>query len=91
MTNFLSRNKDGAILRNKYTEILEVDESMIPILTGDANAKSTPYGKALSHVRFETGSDSLKGLETSLFVGSARFLIENSVFSIETKVSRVKG
>lgn len=85
------RNNDGALLSYKYTGLVEVDEALVAILTGDPKAKSTSFGKALSHVTFETGSESLKELGMSLFVGSARFVIEDGVFSIETKVSRVKG
>ncbi|CAG9947770.1 unnamed protein product [Clonostachys rosea f. rosea IK726] len=89
--NAILRNNDGDLLSYKYTGLVEVDEALVAILAGDPKAKSTSFGKALSHVTFETGSESLKELGTSLFVGSARFVIEDGVFSIETKVSRVKG
>lgn len=68
-----------------------MDEALVAILAGDPKTKSTSFGKALSHVTFETGSEPLKELGTSLFVGSARFVIEDGVFSIETNVSRVLG
>lgn len=79
------------MLRYFYKGIIEIDQATAAIMTGQPDAKTTDYGKAITHVTFQTGSESLKSLETSLFVGSAHFVVENGSFFIETKLSRVKG
>lgn len=38
---------------------------------------------------FEVGSPDLKGLETATWAGNGRFLMEEGVFKVETKISRV--
>lgn len=91
VSNSLNRNKDGSFLTYSYTGIVEVDEAFLAILTANPNAKTTAYGNAFSHVTFKTGSESLRKLDHSLFIGSAHFVVENGGFYIETKVSRVIG
>ena len=71
--------------------MIKIDAAFMSIFTGDPSAQTTPFGGAVSHVAFKTGSDALKDLESSLFVGSARFVVEEGGFYIETKVSRVVG
>ncbi|KAH7161072.1 hypothetical protein EDB81DRAFT_879407 [Dactylonectria macrodidyma] len=89
--NAILKNKDGSLLTYSYTGIIEVDEDVVALLTGSPNAKTTNYGKAVSHVTFQTGSETLKKLEHSLFIGTARFVVENGGYSVETKISRVIG
>ncbi|KAH6980779.1 hypothetical protein BKA56DRAFT_656868 [Ilyonectria sp. MPI-CAGE-AT-0026] len=89
--NAILKNKDGSFLTYSYTGIVEVDEAFLAILTANPNAKTTAYGNAFSHVTFKTGSESLRKLDHSLFIGSAHFVVENGGFYIETKVSRVIG
>ena len=43
-------------------------------------------------IRFETGDDKLKELETGTFVGAGRFRVEEDrAVTVEYQVSRVKG
>lgn len=62
------------------------------IFTNDPQARTTTYGKALSLINFESGDEKFKGLEHSVFVGSAHFVtLEDGKYFIETKISRVIG
>ncbi|KAH6697410.1 hypothetical protein F5X68DRAFT_226785 [Plectosphaerella plurivora] len=88
----VKNKKDGALATYSYVGIVKVDPAYVLLVTGDPNAKTTEFGSALSHVTFTTGAESLKDLETSLFVGSARFVVqEGGGFYVDTRVSRVVG
>ncbi|KAM5383734.1 hypothetical protein ACJZ2D_001723 [Fusarium nematophilum] len=89
--NAIVKNKDGALITYSYRGIIKVDAPFMAILTGDPNAKTTSFGNAVSHVTFQAGSGPFRDLENSLFVGSARFVVEKGGFFIETKISRVIG
>lgn len=91
LINYLSRDKDGALLTYSYKGIIEIDEAFLAILTGSPDAKTTSYGKALSQIKFGTGSERHKDLENGLFVGSAHFVVENGKYFVETKISRIVG
>lgn len=46
----------------------------------------------VTQVQFETGNEELKGLETKLFVGAGRFILENGKPTIvEYKISEVSA
>lgn len=86
------KNADGDLLSYSYKGLVEVNEEFLAIYSGSPDAKTTSYGNSLTHIVFETGSESLKELEHSLFVGSAHFIVEgDGKFLIETKISRVRG
>lgn len=86
------RNSDGALVSYCYEGLVEVNPEFLLILTNDPRARTTDYGNSVSHVTFETGSDSLKHLEHSLFVGSAHFVVtEGGKYYVETKISRILG
>lgn len=90
--NITDRNKDGSLFAYSYKGMLEITQELMPILTGSPDAKTTSYGNAVSHVRFETGAESLKPLEHSMFVGTAHFVVLGpGKFIVETKVSKVVG
>lgn len=84
------KNKDESFISYTYKGIIEMNPEGAEFFAGSPNAKTTDYGSSFSHVNFETGAGHLKALETSLFVGSARFLIEpGKPPTVETKISRV--
>jgi hypothetical protein len=86
------KSKDGSLISYSYKGLIEVNDEFLAIYSGSPDAETTSYGNSLTHIIFETGSESLKELEHSLFIGSAHFVVEeNGKFLIETKISRVKG
>lgn len=87
------KNSDGSTISYCYNGIIEINEGFSAILMGDPNAKSVDFGQVFTHVTFETGAEHLKGLETSRFVGSSRFILEEGKHPIvEMKISKiVKG
>lgn len=46
---------------------------------------------SVTQITFETGAEPLKDLENRIFVGSARFVVIESGYFIETKISQVVG
>ncbi|KAF4465943.1 hypothetical protein FALBO_7199 [Fusarium albosuccineum] len=83
------KNIDGALLTYSYKGIIGVNEEFMAVFTGSPDAKTTSYGNAISHVKFEASGDDLRGLNTGLFIGSAHFVVENGSFFIETKISKI--
>jgi RNA polymerase I-specific transcription initiation factor RRN6 len=84
------KNKGGSLVHYTYKGILEMTPESIAILTGSPDAKTTEFGKIFTHVNFETGVQELKGLETGIFVGCSRFLVEEGKAPVvESRISRV--
>jgi len=83
------KNKDGSLLSLYYTGVIEVTPAIGAVLSGSPDAKTTPFGDAITHVSFETGSESLKELETGTFVSSGHFVVETGKLAVEYKVSKV--
>lgn len=74
--NSILKDKSGAIISYKYSGVLNVTEGVGKVLSGSADAKTTPFGDGFTHVIFETGSDELKILEQKVYVAAGRFIIE---------------
>ncbi|KAF5026977.1 hypothetical protein F66182_1007 [Fusarium sp. NRRL 66182] len=85
------RNIDGTLISYTYRGVVKLDTALVAILAGAPDAETTAFGSAISHVTFEAGPGPFQALEDSLFVGSARFIVEEEGFSIETKISRIIG
>ncbi|KAI9704073.1 MAG: hypothetical protein M1812_008314 [Candelaria pacifica] len=87
------RNNDGALFKLGYTGIIDMTPELEKILGGSPDAKTTEFGSAFTHLTFETGAESLKELETSVFVSSGRFVIKQGEKPVvEYKVSKaIKG
>ena len=87
------KNSDGSNISYAYEGIIEINEAFGLILTGNPAAKTVDFGQVFTHVTFEVGSEKLKGLETSRFVGTSKFIVEEGKpFVIEMKISKiVKG
>lgn len=84
------KDKDGSLISYTYKGIIEMTPEGAEFFAGSPNAKTTDFGYTFSHVNFETGAAHLKTLETSLFVGCARFVIEaGKPPAVETKISRI--
>jgi len=74
--NSILKDKSGAVISFKYSGIINVTEGVAAVLSGHADAKTTEFGDAFTHVLFETGSDDLRVLEQKVYVASGRFIIE---------------
>ncbi|RMJ08351.1 hypothetical protein CDV36_012046 [Fusarium kuroshium] len=83
--NAILKNKDGTLVTYSYRGVIKMDAAFLAILSGSPDAKTTTFGNAVSHVTFQAGLGPLKELEDNLFVGSARFVVEDKGFFIETK------
>ncbi|KAL8789761.1 MAG: hypothetical protein Q9213_001012 [Squamulea squamosa] len=88
-----------AVLKNKgsdnmfyvhYTGVIELTSAETAILSGSPDAKTTEFGNAFINLHFETGDESLKDLETGVFVGAGRFVIEKDrPTTVEYRISKV--
>lgn len=88
-----ARTADGESLYIHYTGILKVDEAAGKILSWAKDAKTTNYGdhQWFSGPIIETSSEKFKWVETSLFVGEGRFIVEDggAKEAIEYEIYRV--
>ncbi|KAI9828397.1 MAG: hypothetical protein M1832_002825 [Thelocarpon impressellum] len=84
------KNHDGSLLSVAYTGLIEINPSTLAVLQGSAEAKTTEFGGAFTHLEIETGSESLKPLERAVFVAAGRFVIDpGRAPVVEYKASRV--
>lgn len=75
----MARTADGESLYIHYTGILKIDEAAGKVLTWAKDAKTTNYGdhQWFSGPIIETSSEKFKWVETTLFVGEGRFIVED--------------
>ncbi|MCJ1364625.1 hypothetical protein MMC16_003738 [Acarospora aff. strigata] len=84
------KNKDGAMVYVNYTGVVDITPELGAILGGSPEAKTTDFGNSFIEMRFETGDEKLKELETSTFVGAGRFRYEQGKpVVVEYKLSKV--
>lgn len=74
-----ARTADGESLYIHYTGVLKIDEAGGKVLGWAKDAKTTNFG---DHQWFagpivETSSEKFKWVETTLFVGEGRFVVED--------------
>ncbi|KAH0562374.1 hypothetical protein GP486_002925 [Trichoglossum hirsutum] len=76
-----------------YTGYIETTEAITKIFEGSPEAATVEFGNIFCHFTFETGDDSLKGLERGEFVGAGRFIVEHGKpLTVEYKISKlIKG
>ncbi|KAL8965861.1 MAG: hypothetical protein Q9183_003654 [Haloplaca sp. 2 TL-2023] len=80
----------GALIYVNYTGVIAITPALGKILGGADDAKTTEFGDAFIEMHFETGEEKLKELETGLFVGAGRFIVEQGQpVTVEYKVSKV--
>ncbi|KAI9871043.1 MAG: hypothetical protein M1830_003504, partial [Pleopsidium flavum] len=58
------KNKDGAMIYINYTGVVDITPELGAILGGSPDAKTTDFGNSFIEMRFETGEEKLKDLET---------------------------
>lgn len=87
------KNSDGETISYTYNGIIAINEAFGLVMIGHPKAETVDFGQVFTHVTFQTGSEKLKGLETSRFVGTSRFILEEGKDQvIEMKISKiVKG
>lgn len=90
-THAVVRDQRDDLIYIKYKGHIHITPELSNILGGSIHSKSTEFGYSFIHIEFETGSDRYKELETSLFVGAGRFVIDEKKgrVSVEYKLSRV--
>ncbi|KAI9819988.1 MAG: hypothetical protein M1827_006558 [Pycnora praestabilis] len=89
-TGVVKNKSDDALVHLHYTGVIDITPGVAALLSGSPEAKTTDFGNGFTHVTFETGSESLQALETSVFVASGRFVYEKGKpLVVEYKVSKV--
>ncbi|KAK0509456.1 hypothetical protein JMJ35_007850 [Cladonia borealis] len=84
------KDKSGGLVYLNYTGVVDITPELGAILQGKPDAKSTEFGNSFIEMRFETGDEKLKSLETMSFVGAGRFVVQQGKpVVVEYKLSRV--
>ena len=65
-----------ALLHYEYTGTIAITPAIGKVLTGAADAETTPFGNVFTHVKFESGHALFAPLEFKTFVGAGRFVVE---------------
>ncbi|KAK5060200.1 hypothetical protein LTR84_010085 [Exophiala bonariae] len=86
-----ARTADGHSLYIHYHGVLKVDDAGSKALAGAADAKSTDFG---DHEWFagpviETDDPNFKWVETTLFVGQGRYVIDDEGSAVEYQIYKV--
>ncbi|KFA66945.1 hypothetical protein S40285_05756 [Stachybotrys chlorohalonatus IBT 40285] len=81
---------EGRALRCVAEGVFDLNEHTLPLITGDAAAKSIPFGHAVEIMRFECGHEEYKAIENMLFASSLRLVKEESgEILAEIAISRI--
>ena len=84
------KDKSGSMIYLTYTGVVDITPELGAILSASPEAKTTDFGNSFIEMRFETGDEKFKELETGTFVGAGRFRYEKgSPIVVEYKVSKV--
>ncbi|KAI4125977.1 MAG: hypothetical protein LQ347_005158 [Umbilicaria vellea] len=84
------KDKSGSMIYLNYTGVVDSTPELGAILGGSPDAKTTPFGNSFVEMRFETGDEKFKELETSTFVGAGHFIVEkDKPIVAEYKLSKV--
>lgn len=86
-----ARTADGHSLYVHYKGVLKLDEAAGKVLSWAPDARTTNYGdhEWFSGPIFETSDPNLKWMETSLFVGQGRFVVEEKEAAVEYQIYKV--
>jgi len=85
------KNKDGTLIAMYYKGTVTLTDGVKALLTGEPDARTTPFGDSFTTFTFETGNPAYKGLENGVFVAAGHFVKEagSKELIVEYKVSRV--
>ncbi|KAL8636058.1 MAG: hypothetical protein Q9228_006504 [Teloschistes exilis] len=70
-----------------YTGVSVVSDEVAEIF--NHHPQTIAFGSSTTANTFEVGSSDLKDLENATWAGNGRFLMEDGVFKVETRISRV--
>ncbi|KAJ5817283.1 hypothetical protein N7447_009516 [Penicillium robsamsonii] len=87
----VAADAEGQALRVIADGITDLNEHTLPLLLGDPNAKTNPFGFGVNHMRFETGHEPYKPLEGMMFASSQRFVKDEKTGAMiaELRLSRI--
>jgi len=90
VSSVLKDKPTGAAIRFDYTGTIDVSGPAGTVLKGLPGAKTTEFGDAFTHAKFETGHEALKEIQSKVYVGSGRFVVEEGKpVVVEYKISEV--
>ncbi|KAL8678489.1 MAG: hypothetical protein Q9186_005159 [Xanthomendoza sp. 1 TL-2023] len=86
----LKNKGSGSLIYIHYTGVIDITPAVGAVLSGSPEAKTTEFGGSFIHMTFETGDEALKELETGVFVGAGRFVVEKDrPVTVEYRISKV--
>ncbi|KAI0886569.1 uncharacterized protein GGS22DRAFT_186638 [Annulohypoxylon maeteangense] len=88
--SLIATDEEGRSIRLNADGVVELNEHTMPLLMGDPNAKTNPWGFGVEHLKFEGGHDVYKPLEGMLFACSQRFVkSDDGEVSVEIRASKI--
>lgn len=80
-TRIVARSRDARddMLYIKYKGVIEITPELSNILGGNAHSRTTQFGASTIQVEFETGCERYRFLETNIFVGAGRFVVDETI------------
>ncbi|KAJ5788012.1 hypothetical protein N7457_003002 [Penicillium paradoxum] len=89
----VAADAEGQSVRVIADGLTDLNEHTLPLLLGDPNGKTNPFGFGLNHMKFETGHEAYKALEGMIFTSSQRFFKDEKTGALfaDLRVSRILG
>ncbi|KAH6653100.1 hypothetical protein BKA67DRAFT_647076 [Truncatella angustata] len=87
----IATDEEGRSIRLIADGVTELNEYTMPLILGDPNAKTNPFGYGVEQMRFEAGHDVYKPLENMMFACSQRFAKDDETGApmAEIRVSQI--
>ncbi|KAK8029891.1 hypothetical protein PG993_011182 [Apiospora rasikravindrae] len=87
----IATDAEGRSIRLIADGVTELNEFTMPLIMGDPEAKTNPFGFGVEQMRFEVGHEAYKPLEGMMFACSQRFAKDEETGApmAEIRVSRI--
>ena len=72
-----------------YKGTVALTPSVLAVLSGGDDAKTTEFGDSFVNFTFETGNQKYKELQNGTYVAAGHFVVEGDKKFVEYKVSKV--
>ncbi|EFQ35944.1 uncharacterized protein GLRG_10823 [Colletotrichum graminicola M1.001] len=83
-------DEEGRAVRLRIDGVVALNEHTLPLIQNEPNAANSPFGYGVEFLKFETGHEMYKPLESMRFAGSQRFVYLDGVRTgVEVRISRV--
>lgn len=87
------KTEDGEGIYARYDGVLRMDEATQKILDRSEDAKDTEYGDHYFFITpiFETSSERLKWMNSTVFVGQGRWMMDKNGYAVEYGIYKMEN